>query len=175
MNLIKCPNNHLYNADHFPTCPYCSSQALSLSSEQLMGANESDINTAPVERSIEDINNINNSFIVGWLVCIEGKEYGNYFPLYSGTNAIGRGSNMDIWLKDDLEISRLVHAQICYNTESNTYTLNVKDGVNPVYINGTPAHAVSSESHILCDRDRITIGTHTFIIIELCNEDFSWR
>ena len=24
MNLIECPNHHYYDADRFPTCPYCN-------------------------------------------------------------------------------------------------------------------------------------------------------
>ena len=175
MNLIKCSNNHLYNADHFPTCPYCSSKAATLSSEQLVGKNESDINTSPVERTIDDMNDINHALVVGWLVCIDGEEYGHYFPLYSGTNAIGRGSNMDICIKNDMEISRLVHAEICYDTKNNQYTLDAKKGVNPVYVNKTIIPAGSGKSYILHDRDQITLGAHTFLIIELCNDDFSWR
>lgn len=27
MNLVKCSNNHYYDADKFPSCPYCSSQS----------------------------------------------------------------------------------------------------------------------------------------------------
>ena len=175
MNLTKCPNNHLYNADHFPTCPYCSNIASSLSPEQLTGENESDINTSPVERTIDDMNNNDHNLIVGWLVCINGDEYGQYFPLYSGTNAIGRGSNMDICIKNDMEISRLVHAEICYDSIDNKYTLDTKSDANPVYVNDKLIHTDLDKSYILHDRDKLPLGAHTFMIIELCNDDFSWR
>lgn len=160
----------MYNADHFPECPYCSNKITGLSENQLKGLDESEINTSPVERHVEDMNT--QSLVVGWLVCINGPSRGQYFPLFSGSNAIGRGSNMDIRLTKDLEISRLVHAEISYEPDTIIYSLSVNDFANPVYVNDK---IVSDKPYVLSDRDTISIGAHTFIIVMLCNEQFSWR
>ena len=175
MNLIKCPNNHLYNADHFPTCPHCANTRAGISTDIIEGLDQADITTSPVERSPEEMNNSKDHLIVGWLVCIEGAQKGNYFSLYSGTNAIGRGANMDIQLASDLEISRQVHAEIYYDTKAITYNLSVRNGVNPVYVNDTLIPAGQEAPVILNDRDRIHLGTHSFIFAAFCNKDFSWR
>lgn len=175
MNLIKCPNNHLYNADHFPTCPHCANIKAGISTDKIEGHDQADINTSPVERSPEEMNNSRDHLIVGWLVCIEGTEIGNYYPLFSGINAIGRGANMDIQLASDMEISRQVHAEIFYDTEVITYYLSVRNGVNPVYVNDTLIPAGQETRVILNDRDHIHLGTHTFIFTAFCNKDFSWR
>lgn len=166
MNLIKCPNNHIYNADRFPDCPECASIILE---------NQHNIPTDEVERPIEEINSAINAMLVGWLVCIDGAEYGNSFPIHEGYNAIGRGANMDIYLKKDPEVSRFIHAAIIYNSKDNAYYLETKNGVNPVIINGKSLSAAETEPVLLNDRDRIIIGAMTFIFIALCKEDFSWK
>mgnify|MGYP002627426108 CR=1 FL=1 len=175
MNLIKCPNNHLYNADHFSSCPHCTNTEAAELSDSTDGLDQANINTSPVERTIDELNDAANSSIAGWLVCIEGSEYGNYYPIYSGTNAIGRGANMDIRITSDIEISRQVHAKIIYNADTNIYTLYINDNVNPVYINGNIVSNDTAEPVTLNDRDRLTIGTNTFIFSAFCKEDFSWR
>ena len=175
MNLIKCPNNHLYNADHFPTCPHCANEAASIPKDRLDGHDEAGINTSPVERSVEDMAQQAYPLIAGWLVCINGDEYGKYYPLYTGDNTIGRGANMDIRISSDVEISRQIHAEITYDPATVSYTINVRGGVNPVYVNDRILPAASEDKVILHDRDRIIIGAHTFIFVAFCNDAFSWR
>ena len=51
MNLIKCNNNHYYDADKFPACPYCSDMQSGFS--QTMPANEqSDIGPTQPETEV---------------------------------------------------------------------------------------------------------------------------
>ena len=108
MNLIKCNNNHYYDADKFPACPYCSDMQSGFS--QTMPANEqSDIgptqpetevtttttqNTVPPTVLDTDIQKTVGFYeedmglepVVGWLVCIEGNLIGKDFRLTSGRN-----------------------------------------------------------------------------------------
>lgn len=182
MNLIKCPNNHFYNADHYPSCPECavinrqSSQSNNMSQEKTL--DQHNIATDSVERSISDLNSSPESMLSGWLVCIDGSEYGHSFPINSGTNAIGRGANMDIHLPNDPEISRYIHAVITYNTEEKTFYLENRNGANPIMLNDTIITADAGSSGtpvILHDRDRIKIGGMTFIFVSFCGKDFNWE
>ncbi|MBE5924511.1 MAG: FHA domain-containing protein [Lachnospiraceae bacterium] len=173
MNLIKCPNNHFYNADHFPSCPHCANTDSSDSTNY--NTNESDINTSPVERNIEEMQSQNKHMLAGWLVCIDGAEYGKYYPLFCGSNAIGRGANMDVQITSDVEISRQTHAEIIYDADRITYSIVVNRSSNPVYVNGAIITTDTDKPFPLQDRDRIRIGSHTFILATFCNNDFSWR
>lgn len=173
MNLIKCPNNHIYNADHYPSCPDCAS--LKILGHEQTESDQQDIITDTIERSVTELNISANSPIVGWLVCIDGADYGSIFPLHSGTNAIGRGANMDIHISNDPEISRYIHACITYNNSSVSYNLYIRDSVNTVTVNNIPIAAENDKSIILHNRDRIRIGKTTFLFIALCGDDFAWE
>ena len=179
MNLIKCPNNHIYNADHYPFCPECvaikSLNPADTNYSQTSSLNQHSIATVSVERSIEDINNPDNSMLAGWLVCIDGSEYGHSFPILTGKNAIGRGANMDIHLSNDPQISRYIHAVITYDNKANAFYLETKNSNNPIVLNDTIISTASAEPAVLHNRDRIRIGAMTFIFIALCDDYFKWE
>ena len=172
MKLIKCPNNHIYNADHYPVCPECANE-IKDGDESLPGMDQHDIDTSSVEQPAEALNLMKDSPPVGWLVCINGAEYGKAFTLHFGVNTVGRGANMDIHLANDPEISRFIHAKICYEPQKNLYTIAVGDDVNPVIINSRPV--AGNETLVLNDRDTIQIGNMTFIFVALCGMDFTWK
>lgn len=173
MNLIKCPYNHIYNADHYPSCPDCAN--LKISDSETSIADQHDIITDTVERAVTDIEISADSYLAGWLVCIEGPDYGSSYPLHSGTNAIGRGANMDVHISKDLKVSRYIHATVIYDNNSVSYSLQVRNGVNAVWVNDSPIIADNEDAVVLHDRDRIRIGNTTFIFIALCGDDFSWK
>lgn len=172
MNLVKCPNNHIYNADHYPSCPECANRKTNKDNIDIPDTNQHDINTDTIVRPVESFNLIKDHKPVGWLVCIEGAEYGKEFPLHVGDNTIGRGANMDITLPNDKEISRYIHAKICYDNQKIQYSIDVNQDANAVSINGS---TINNSSTILNDRDRIKIGSMTFIFIALCGKDFVWK
>ena len=59
--------------------------------------------------------------VAGWLVCIEGADFGSSFTVKSGRNFIGRASHMDIVLRGDNSISREKHASIRYEPKSREF------------------------------------------------------
>ncbi|MCC8104043.1 MAG: FHA domain-containing protein [Clostridiales bacterium] len=108
--------------------------------------------------------------IVGWLVCVEGNNYGKAFNLYCGKNFIGRSSEMDISL-DDKTVSRIKHAIIIYEPKERQYFAQPGDSHELFYRNET----VVLSSTELCDRDALTIGKTKLIFVPFCDQRFGWE
>lgn len=109
--------------------------------------------------------------VVGWLVCIEGREKGRDHRIHSDYNYIGRGENMDICVRDDAEISRENHAVLAYDTQAKTYYFNKgPDGRGIVRLNGEAV----MESKVLKAYDTIQLGNTKLIFVPLCGEGFDW-
>lgn len=108
--------------------------------------------------------------VVGWLVCIEGSNYGRSFNLTFGRNFVGRNSSNDICLKGDDTISHDKHAVLVYEPETRSYFAVAGESHSLFYVNGKVVlNAVSLE-----DRDEIKIGRSRFLFIALCNAEFGW-
>ena len=82
--------------------------------------------------------------VVGWLVCIEGKEKGKDYRIYGKNNTIGRDERSDICLKGDNAISRENHAKLAYDHKHNNFHIIPADGANPVYLNDDPVYVPKS-------------------------------
>lgn len=192
MNLIKCNNNHYYDADKFPTCPYCSDMQSGFS--QTMPANEqSDIgptqpetevtttttqNTVPPTVLDTDIQKTVGFYeedmglepVVGWLVCIEGNLIGKDFRLTSGRNFIGRGSDMDVVLEGDPSVSRTAHAIVVYEPKENVYLIQPGASKELSYLNDS----VVLESKVIAPNDVITVGATKLLFVPCCSKVFNW-
>lgn len=192
MNLIKCNNNHYYDADKFPVCPYCSDMQSGFS--QTMPANEqSDIgptqpetevtttttqNTEPPTVLDTDIQKTVGFYeedmglepVVGWLVCIEGNLIGKDFRLTSGRNFIGRGSDMDVVLEGDPSVSRTAHAIVVYEPKENVYLIQPGASKELSYLNDS----VVLESKVIAPNDVITVGATKLLFVPCCSKVFNW-
>ena len=109
--------------------------------------------------------------VVGWLVCIRGEYFGDYFRLKSGRNFIGRGSDMDIILNVDRKVSRSRHAVIIYEPHSRTFYVQTGDGRELFYLNGK----VVLDTTVLKANDVLTVGGTDLMFIPCCTEKFSWE
>ena len=192
MNLIKCNNNHYYDADKFPACLYCSDMQSGFS--QTMPANEqSDIgptqpetevtttttqNTVPPTVLDTDIQKTVGFYeedmglepVVGWLVCIEGNLIGKDFRLTSGRNFIGRGSDMDVVLEGDPSVSRTAHAIVVYEPKENVYLIQPGASKELSYLNDS----VVLESKVIAPNDVITVGATKLLFVPCCSKAFNW-
>mgnify|MGYP002731065378 FL=1 len=192
MNLIKCNNNHYYDADKFPACHYCSDMQSGFS--QTMPANEqSDIgptqpetevtttttqNTVPPTVLDTDIQKTVGFYeedmglepVVGWLVCIEGNLIGKDFRLTSGRNFIGRGSDMDVVLEGDPSVSRTAHAIVVYEPKENVYLIQPGASKELSYLNDS----VVLESKVIAPNDVITVGATKLLFVPCCSKAFNW-
>lgn len=109
--------------------------------------------------------------VVGWLVCVEGKHYGEDFRIRMGRNFIGRGNNMDIVLPNDNSISREKHSIIVYEPQENMYVLLAGESKELSYLNGQ----VVLSPQLLKPYDKIKLGNTVLMFVPLCGDDFVWK
>lgn len=108
--------------------------------------------------------------IVGWLVCIEGPEYGRDYRVYGQRNTVGRNDNMDISIKKDMAITGDTHLWLGYDHKYNTFRLTPGNASNYTYVNEQPLD-IPVTLHIY---DLIEMGESKFLFIPLCGERFDW-
>ena len=126
--------------------------------------------TGKIQGAADDRQHSTVSPIVGWLVCVEGPNFGEAFNLYYGKNFIGRDGNMDICLKDDRSVSRDKHAVIVYEPRQRQFYAQPGESHSLFYCNND----VVLSSKQLNDRDVITIGSTNLIFVPFCDASFGW-
>ena len=109
--------------------------------------------------------------VVGWLVCVKGKHFGESFPISAGRNSIGRGISNKIVIQDDTSVSREKHAWITYDPKHRVFFIQPGSSTGLTYLND---ETVMETKH-LAAKDRIEIGDGMYLLIPLCNEEFSWE
>lgn len=122
-------------------------------------AGNQNVNTDPVDP------------VVGWLVCIAGKHFGESFHIAAGKNSMGRSIENRIVLAKDDSISRTKHALIIYEPKKRNFYLQPGDSSGLTYLNDN----YIVESQKLCAKDVIELGNSKFLFIPLCGEDFTWE
>ncbi|MBE7051368.1 MAG: FHA domain-containing protein [Ruminococcaceae bacterium] len=112
-----------------------------------------------------------NKPVRGWLVCVEGKNSGGDYKLYSDKNTVGRGEKNDIKLDFDDKLSRGVAAIVNYDAKNNKFYIYGGDARSNIYVNGNPVMSPIE----LKDYDVIELGSTKLILRTLCNKSFSWE
>lgn len=171
MNLIKCANEHFYDADKFLFCPHCANQITGANDNTDADRNQGQISTKPPDS--QNINPVREDILgrtVGWLVCIEGVIPGESFTLREGSNYIGRAANMDVCLLYEPTVSREKHAVITYDPTDNCCLLSSPEHPDRTFCNGKTV----TTKKVLKDRDFITLGECSLLFIALCDSSFRW-
>ena len=118
MAIVQCPYNHYYDDKKNDTCPYCekfneSEISADDFNEQLTSYAVMDDDDAQLTEGYGEfvseyektigifIDETQNLFTVGWLVCVQGTEKGKSYVINSGRNFAGCSLDMDIVLSDD--------------------------------------------------------------------------
>lgn len=193
MAIQECANGHLYDTDQYSTCPYCSGTgnrvdfrfkgAEEIEKKAWSGNHSVGATIAPSAtrqaNSISDTGKTVGVFqkkmsfepVVGWLVCIEGKEKGKDYRIYGKNNTIGRDEKSDICLKNDNSISRENHARLAYDRKHNNFHIIPADGANPVYLNDEPVYVPEK----LKANDILEIGEMKLMFVPFCNDCFTWE
>ncbi len=109
--------------------------------------------------------------VVGWLVCIEGKDFGESFKLKTGRNFIGRAQSMDVVLQGDNSISREKHAIILYEPKRREFIAQAGESRELFYLNDD----VVLNPVRLKQYDIVTIGNTRLMFFPCCGENFSWE
>ncbi|MDR1017548.1 MAG: FHA domain-containing protein [Lachnospiraceae bacterium] len=108
--------------------------------------------------------------VVGWLVCVEGKNKGKDYRLKAGRNFIGRSANMDVRIADDSSVSRDRHAIVVYEPKQHMFLLQPGESKELSYLNGnvilTPVPVQKN--------DILTVGDTKLMFFPCCDETFNW-
>ena len=107
-------------------------------------------------------------YVVGWLVGLSGAGRGESFPLRIGRNVLGRDRRSDIVINDDQASAH--HADLVFRPEERRFILMDHNSTNGTYVN----EAEIEPRRDLVTRDVVRIGSHRFLFVPLCSEDFYW-
>lgn len=198
MEMKKCERGHYYDASVHAECPYCmnennvGSMDRTMALDALVGNDKtmplgqaaSDRNlTRPLFAAVQDAGDDDGRTValiqsdmgidpvVGWLVCLAGKEKGRDYRIHSDNNYVGRSEKMDICIRGDETISRENQAVITYDTSDNHYYFSPGDGRSIVRVNNQAVfQTVELQAY-----DRVVIGKTELLFIPLCGEKFAWE
>lgn len=109
--------------------------------------------------------------VVGWLVCVEGPNYGEDFRLVAGRNFIGRANNMDVVLSKDMAVSRNKHLVIIYDPVQNEFIVQAGESKELAYHNGK---AIIEPTKVNAN-DTIKLGESILMLVPFCSDTFSWE
>jgi hypothetical protein len=110
--------------------------------------------------------------VVGWVVVLSGPGKGNFRPIYSGSNTIGRSPNQRIPIDfGDDAISSEKQAFLVYDGRKRQYQLVPNlERPNLVHLNDSALLANGE----LKPHDKITMGRTTLLFVPLCGPEFDW-
>lgn len=109
--------------------------------------------------------------VVGWLVCVDGKDKGKDYKLWGRINTIGSSEKMDVCIKGDPSISREDHARLGYEPKHSSYHLIPAASKNPIYLNEQVVYTPMQ----LSAYDVLEFGETKLIFVPLCSSRFNWE
>jgi len=108
-------------------------------------------------------------YVVGWLVGLSGAAArGESFAVRIGRNVLGRDKRSDIVVNDDQASSH--HADLVFRPEERRFILMDHNSTNGTYVNEVEIEPRRD----LVAKDIIRIGSHRFLFMPLCDENFYW-
>lgn len=117
-----------------------------------------------------------NMPVVGWLVCVEGKNAGKDFKLYAKVNRIGRDPDSDVFIDED-DISRN-HAKITYDALNNCFSFSPDRNSYPMYFvqpGEKSSYVMIDQSVPLPEYTLIMLGKTRYMFVPFCGEHFQWK
>jgi len=109
--------------------------------------------------------------VVGWLIGLNGSNFGQAFMLKSGRNFIGRGRDMDVCLEGDDTVSRNKHAIVIYEPKSRSFIAQAGESRELFYVNDK----VVLNNELLQKNDILNLGNTKLMFIPCCDEKFCWE
>lgn len=107
--------------------------------------------------------------VVGWLVCVKGKDIGKDYRLHANNNFVGRAHDQDVRITDP-KVSR-VHFTVSYDPVNNVFFAYMGRGKAIVYINGKPLGSTT----VLRKGDKIRVADTELVFIPLEQELVRWE
>ena len=190
VGLTRCENGHFYDATKYESCPFDTAQNLDPSTRSIRigsptgGGHQVERDTIPVRSGgttepgdDEPTRRIGQGggpgsldAVVGWLVCVHGKNRGRDYRIRSENNTVGRSEDMDICVLGDDLISRDRHTIITSDPQQNTFHLSPAEGRSLVFLNNKAVLA----SQELKPYDEILLGATKLRFVPFCGEKFKW-
>ena len=109
--------------------------------------------------------------VVGWLVCLKGKHFGESFNISSGRNSIGRNDTCKIVLFKDNSVSREKHAWLTYEPKKREFYIQPGESSGLSYLNGDTV----MDAKKINANDILEFGDGQYLFVPLCGEDFTWE
>jgi hypothetical protein len=180
----RCEQGHFYDPSKYNSCPYCGVKGLDLDEtrphrEKVEAAAVDDTHrrNRPVRVNREEDGTVGilprvlgMNPVVGWLVCVEGKNRGRDYRIRAENNFIGRSQKMQICIENDDTVSRDKHAAISYNPRKNSFKLSPGDSSSLVYLNDEDIDSAAE----LKPYDLIQLGETKLIFVPFCGDRFQW-
>ena len=187
MAVLRCAQGHFYDGEKFPECPHCKNpppkrrglgEAMTeyrpSSGSSAPAGGKAVIPLGPARGADEKTVGIYKATlgrdpVVGWLVCVKGKEAGRDYRLHAGRNFIGRALSMDVCLADDESVSREDHCSLVFEPNQGVFLLARGRG-DGVMVEGERL----AESRILEGDETIEIGGSAFVFVPFCRKGRLW-
>ena len=173
MKLTRCNRGHYYDVEKFGKCPQCGTA----DDTPTMAKTEEDCAETVREVTLDNDYKTVRKWVkkgvepvVGWLVCVEGDDYGKDFRLHASSNFIGRNDDMDVKLRDE-SVSRVKHTTITFDAKSGKFFISVGESKELAYLNDS----VVLESKEIKAYDIISLGNSKLLFVPFCSDTFSWE
>ncbi len=182
VNMVRCPNDHYYDASIYSKCPHCNAGksdktgGLKRTCPNCGKEYDSHLTSCPYCHSENKKDSghtvaVYQKNVVGWLVAIKGPHKGKDFRLQTGRNFIGRDDIMDVCLRYDNAVSRNKHAVLLYEPKGCTFFITPGESHELAYLNGE----VLLDAKPLKFGDILTLGRSDLMFVPFCSADFNWE
>lgn len=174
MKLTRCDRGHYYDVEKFGKCPQCGTADDTPTMAQIKdeGCPQTEREIIPVDDQKTVRKWVKNGVepVVGWLVCVEGDDYGKDFRLHASRNFIGRNDDMDVRLKD-ASVSGKKHTTVTFDEKSGSFFISPSESKELAYLNDS----VVLESKEIKAYDIISLGNSKLLFVPFCSDTFSWE
>jgi hypothetical protein len=182
--MTRCPEGHFYDPTKHNSCPWC---ALPVDVEAGERTRPAQASAGPpplpppppppplpkpgaTRRAGGEASGAKNDPVVGWLVCLAGRDRGRDFRLHAEKNFIGRSPLMDVCVAGDESVSRDRHALVIFDPKKQVFWAVPGDATGLVYLNGDIVH---SPTQMKSD-DVLEVGQTKLVLIPFCGEKYNW-
>lgn len=193
---VTCEKGHIYNGEKFSRCPQCAKEqetavgpkrtfnkvadrgSVTFTAEAYEINSESTI-YRPRAFNIEEqdktvyleaaLQNKQLDLTVGWLVCVDGEDYGKVFDLYSGINCLKLQEHSLICC-DTYQRGEDVVCILVFDGLTRDFYLQRPIKGKEIFLNREPVH----ENCVLQSYDSISATGREFIFVPLCGKQFCW-
>lgn len=172
VNMVRCPNDHYYDASIYSKCPHCTGITEQIKICEVCGESyDAKKYTSCPHCQEKGTVALFQKNVVGWLVAIKGPHKGKDFRLQTGRNFIGRDDIMDVCLRYDNAVSRNKHAVLLYEPKGCTFFITPGESHELAYLNGE----VLLDAKPLKSGDILTLGRSDLMFVPFCSADFNWE